>query len=247
MSPVATNLVYGMKFAVQTFDYYSLWNNTFPSSSGWNETFYLTIYHAIVSGGNVTKGSVVFSIEKTFNIIWRPEPSPVCGVNLRWDDNGVCRSGISFTLTMDWSDDPVPLPASFIFSIGFDTISNGPHPIGSNGPWDTLSLGVTFFSPTVGENLAPGIVFVNSSSGSSYADGGVGGTNILRTDTGYSGYLPLAQFLNASCLTEEIVNTNTTTGNMIVGPYNSTGEILGMMFGTLGTVFLLVALLGRLV
>jgi hypothetical protein len=79
------------------------------------------------------------------------------------------------------------LPNDVIVGVAYDTQSYGANPIGSNGPYNSLNVGV----PT-GQTAGPGTdddsdaVFWDTSVAGFYTDGGAGGTDTFREDNNWA-------------------------------------------------------------
>jgi hypothetical protein len=85
------------------------------------------------------------------------------------------------------------LPSRFIWAISYNTSHYGAHPIGAaacgtNCPYDSLNVGAATLTakPSKGTDVDTSGVFLKSSSGGSYCDGGAGGLGALRLDNSCS-------------------------------------------------------------
>jgi len=92
------------------------------------------------------------------------------------------------------------LPDKVIVSVAFNTSDYGVMPIGhdascygtdSGCPYDSLNVGTSAMDPTQGTQPLPDDAYLNSSYGPNYCDGGEGGTDSFRLDSGcWTGYQP---------------------------------------------------------
>lgn len=140
----------------------------------------MNIYNA---GTGATPGSLIASVTQTFVIPYRP--------------TGWSANGIAFNINFDFSSLNVTLPDSVVFGLAFDTQTHGYNPTGVSGPSDSLNFALNDGPGggiTTGSNDNLDDTFWNTSYGPFYADGGAGGVNTFRQDTGWTGYTPMVEF-----------------------------------------------------
>ena len=95
-----------------------------------------------------------------------------------------CVHGYNAPISFDFSADGLTLPDEVVVAVEYDTSHHGNTPIGANGPYNSLNVGLVTEPPTVGEDSEPGTVYWDTTVGGWYCDGGVGGTDFLRRDAG---------------------------------------------------------------
>lgn len=134
---------------------------------------------------------VLASATKVFPIPYRPTASPACGDGRWMDANNVCNNGFGNVIRYSGADfGNITLPERFLYSVSFNTRSHGPSPLGVSGPYDSLNVGLRA-TATYGAALPVGsdpngstAIYQNAKSGGFYCDGGAGGINIFRLDSG---------------------------------------------------------------
>ncbi len=175
--------------------------------------------------------------DATFNIPFRPSESAVCG-DRRWspDDTAAsCVSGFGNTIQFNLAGRGVSLPDRVIIALAYDTQSYGEHPIGTDGPYNSLNVAL-FGAPTVGSLPRPDDGYWDSQTPGNYCDGGTGGVGPFRLDagcwnTGAPDFVPYQPAVR--------VDATTTTGPQgPAGPAGSTGATgaTGPSGGVLGAV-----------
>jgi len=81
----------------------------------------------------------------------------------------------------------ITLPNEVIVGVAYNTANQGYSPLHINGPYDSLNVGVPKYNvANIGLDKEVDAVFWNTSNGSSYTGGGIGGT--FRKDTGWAPY-----------------------------------------------------------
>ena len=110
--------------------------------------------------------------------------------------DNTCFSGLAQEITFDLSAFDDVLPDSLIWGIAFNGQISGYDPVGTQGPWNFLNLGTRSLAgqPAYGTDVEQDAVFMNSHYDWWYADGGAGGIDTFRRDTGWSNSRPLARF-----------------------------------------------------
>lgn len=165
-----------------------------PEDASFSTPITLNIYNPSSDGTN--PGTKIASITNTFKINFRPSASPLCvGSNAgKWFEKSskTCFNGLAQNITFKLKN--VTVAASAIFGISYNTTHYGPAPIGQSAAcfstaagcgYDSLNVAVTE-DPTdvrVGTSVIPGKLWVSSSMGSQYADGGAAGLGTFRLDS----------------------------------------------------------------
>uniref|UniRef100_Q020K9 Ig domain protein, group 1 domain protein n=1 Tax=Solibacter usitatus (strain Ellin6076) TaxID=234267 RepID=Q020K9_SOLUE len=166
--------------AMVTWGYYSKYHpglaiNTAP----WSHDITLNLY-------SVSNPSSPFaSFKQTFMIPWRTEPSSDCPVATMWRAPDGCHNGMAFKITFDLSSLSASMPDQVIFGIAYNTQDGGQSPLGADGPYNDLNVGLNPANAVNSSPIAP--VYLNSSVGAAYVDNGSGGTGIFRLDMGNPG------------------------------------------------------------
>ncbi len=177
-------------------------NSNYPTmgATGYTHPITLNIYNVNTSGPNPALGAPIATITTNFLIPWRPEADPTCPGGTAWRASPTqCYNGFAFTIEFDLRPLALTLPNEFVFGVAFNTNSWGYNPIGQPGPYESLNVGTANVggvgvAPSVGIDVEPDAAFWNTGVAGWYADGGLGGVNIFRRDTGWLGYSPAAQF-----------------------------------------------------
>ncbi|HYI14970.1 MAG TPA: hypothetical protein VEX37_06245, partial [Thermomicrobiales bacterium] len=160
--------------------------------AGWDHPITLNLYQVDNSGEDPALGALFSSTTQTFLIPWRPEPDPTCPGGTAWRaSNGTCFNGLAFNIVFNIAN--VELPDEFIYGVAYNTHTHGAVPIGTVGPWSSLNVGLTDSAPSVGTNVEPDAVFIDTVS-AFYTDNGAGGTDTFRRDTAWAGRSPTVQF-----------------------------------------------------
>jgi hypothetical protein len=166
-----------------------------------------SIYQAN-AGDPPTRGTVISSVTKVFNIPYRPTASVQCtGDDLgKWYStaDATCYNGLANKIVFKFTGLHVTLPTQAIYGVAYNTSGYGDHPEGysntCNGapegcPYDALNVGAAAGLPSRGFDLYPDGVFYDSDTASNYCDGGTLGTGTFRLDDGcWTGYNPLVRF-----------------------------------------------------
>jgi hypothetical protein len=180
-----------------------------PSGSTFTEPITLHLYN-VGTGGAV--GTPITSMTQTFTIPYRPSASASC-TDGRWFNasDSTCYNGLATPISFNLTG--VTLPTNVIVSLSYNTSHYGPNPIGEGAAcytsaggcgYDSLNIGLTY-PPSVGSDPLPNDTYANYTYGSSYCDGGTGGTGTFRLDAAqgscnWTGYQPSisvqAQYIN---------------------------------------------------
>jgi hypothetical protein len=167
-----------------TWGYFSKYNEPEAANNGgWTDpAITLNLYNVDNSGTNPAPGSVLASVTQSFFIPWRHEPTPSCGDSL-WMAADGCHNGEAFDITFDFTGLGITLPDQIIYGIAYNTQSAGQNPLGVNGPYNDLNVGLNNLV-TVGSNPNAPLAYLSGTIGDSYADHGAGGLNAFRLDVG---------------------------------------------------------------
>jgi LPXTG-motif cell wall-anchored protein len=139
-------------------------------------------------------GALLGTVTKTVTVPYRPSADPVnCpSAPTAWFNAGTstCHNGFAFTATFDFVPLVLTVPDRVIVTVAFNTEHHGAAPLSVPGPYNSLNVAVsTGLAPTVGTDVDTDSMFLDSSWGGAYADGGTGGLDTLRADDGgWTGY-----------------------------------------------------------
>jgi hypothetical protein len=160
---------------------------------GFTHPITLSLYAVDRSAATPRPGAVLARVTESFLIPWRPEPDATAqGLPGRpWRAvDGHLYTGRAFTLTFDVGALGLALPDEVVVGVSFNTQHAGPQPVGVPGPYDGLAIAVTDQPSSVGIDPDPDAVFWKTNRANEYSDGGVGGSNVLRADSGWTPYKP---------------------------------------------------------
>lgn len=171
-------------------------HSTYPTMdvAGFTHPITLNIYAVNHTDDGPEVGAVLATQEQTFLIPWRPEPDPACEGSAWQASDGQCYNGLAFNITFDLSALQLTLPSEIIYGIAYNTNTWGYEPINAHGPYESLNVGLADMPPSVGSDVEPGALFWNTNTANNYADGGAGGTDTFRRDTGWLPYTPAVKF-----------------------------------------------------
>jgi hypothetical protein len=109
--------------------------------------------------------------------------------------SGRCHNGVAFNVTFDFTGMGVILPDDIVFGVSSNTTNWGNAPLGgAGGPYDSLNYGLTSAAPSVGTDVDPQSLFLNTANPANLVSGTV---NNFGADDGWSGdwyYVPIASF-----------------------------------------------------
>ncbi len=203
----------------------------------------LNVYGVDNSGSVPVVGSLVLSKTVNATIPFRPSYDVSCTAPAgdvpfggTWYDSvtASCVHGYNFDVPFDLNGEV--LPDQVIVTVAYNTQSYGVAPIGENGPYSSLNVAVGNVSPSVGTNVDPDDVFWNTSTASSYTDGGLAGVGILRQDTNWTGYVPIIKIETASATPPSVPinpshhNITIPTNNFDFNWDDSTGDSLPITY-----------------
>lgn len=178
---------------------------TIGDPTGFEHPITFNIYEVdlTTTPGTPQAGALIGSVTQAVHIPWRPEATPeqCSGDAGAWlASDGACYHGIASTITIDLSPIATLLPDRIIYGIAYDTMTWGYHPLGVDGPYDSLNVGLAgdgsssgSTTPSLGTDVEPDAVFWYTVTADSYADDGLGGL-MFRQDTGWTGYTPAVRF-----------------------------------------------------
>ena len=108
----------------------------------WTHSITLNIYNVITGTPN-TVGPLLATVTQVSTIPWRPAADPTCPGGTAWRaGDSQCYNGYAFNLTFDLSSLNVTLPDDVIVGVAYNTGNYGAAPIGSNGPYNSLNVGI---------------------------------------------------------------------------------------------------------
>jgi len=168
---------------------------------GFSHPITLTLYAVDRSQGEPRPGAALTAVTTSFLIPWRPEPESAASLSpfRPWRAaDGLLYNGLAFNLTFDLGALAASLPDEVIFGVAFNTQHQGAAPLGAPGPYDALHLAVSSAPPVGAADFGPGLVYWKTADGQLYADGGAGGVNTFRPDTGWTHYMPAVRFNNSA-------------------------------------------------
>ena len=155
------------------------------NTATWTHPITLNVYSNHL-GTNGAPDTVLATTTENITIPWRPEASTACGTAWKASD-GNCYNGIAFNAAFDLSSLNVTLPNDVIVGVAYNTQTYGSNPLGVDGPYNSLNVGVEG-AATVGTDNNTDNVFWNTSTAAYYTDGGLAGVGIFRQDTGWTPY-----------------------------------------------------------
>lgn len=128
----------------------------------------LNIYEVETDG---SVGALITSKTQTFDIPYRPSADSTCSDTKQWKDtNGDCFNGYNHVVVFDMTG--VTVPNSVIYGIEYNTQSYGDSPIGSDGPYNSLNVGLNTDEPApyIGTDIDTDEVFWNQNNSGFEAD-----------------------------------------------------------------------------
>jgi len=153
------------------------------NSATWSHPITVNVYSNHL-GTNGAPDTVLATTTENITIPWRPAADPACGTAWKASD-GACYNGIAFNAVFDLSSPNVTLPNDVIVGVAYNTQSWGYAPLGVDGPYNSLNVGLEG-AATVGTDNNTDNVFWNTSTAASYTDGGPAG--FFREDTNWTPY-----------------------------------------------------------
>jgi len=128
---------------------------------------------------------------------------------------------LAVPITFDFTGTMVP--NQIIYGVAFNTLTWGYHPIGIDGPYESLNFGLAKVPPTVGINPFPDTAYWNTQTPGNYDDGGTRGVGVFRRDTNWTPYSGAISFVATvaldMCLKDNNLNDfiqwNSTTGDYL--------------------------------
>lgn len=160
--------------------------------SGFAHDITLNLYEVDDTGALPAPGALIASVTESKQIPYRPSASAECtGANAgKWWDvtTATCNNGFAFTVTFDLSAQSLVVGDDLMVGVAFNTQTHGANPLGVAGPYNSLNVSIATQAPTVGHPENDDEMLVDSTWAGNYTDGGAGGLDVLRTDTGWTGY-----------------------------------------------------------
>ena len=203
--------------------------------TGFNHPVTVTVYAKSGDDPEVNgslPGAVLATVTQTIFVPYRPSPDPKnCGKGTTmWysvaDDT--CYDGHAFLATFDFSALGVVLPTDVIVSIAYETTATSANPAGPITDADLLNVGVAMLPPTVGTDVSPADMYLNSTEASTYADGGAAGMGVFRADLGAWARNPgLILLINTS--TPAKPDTSTPEPELAETGLDSAGSAVGLI------------------
>ncbi len=177
-------------------------------------SFYSVTHDA---GGAPVLGAQTFTVTKAFDMPFRPSADATCATATQWKNAaGDCFNGFGFVISFDLGG--MTVPDELVYGIAYNTNTWGASPIGVNGPYESLNVGLAP-NQGVGIDVDPDLVFWNTNTAANYTDGGAGGVDTFRADTNWASTGgPAAQFIAAA----PVVTTTSTTIAAAGGPTTTT-------------------------
>jgi len=172
------------------------------STAGFTVPLTVNIYSVNNAGSTPAAGALLGSVTTNTLVAWRPEgvanpanPSDTSG----WiAADGNYYHGLYTTASFNFSGQNIVLPNQVIVTLAFNTTNYGANPTGVVAPYDSLNFALGSAAPSVGSEVNPGTVFLNSSSPGQYNEGGANGSGALVQDTGWTGYVPAIEVTTAA-------------------------------------------------
>ena len=129
-------------------------------------------------------GDVIKSVTQTVAVPFRPAANTTCADPTKWlATDGICYNGMAFNVEFDLGG--VAVPDEIIFGVAYNTAHHGYAPLGVDGPYDSLNVGLDPAAPATGQDVNVDSVFWNTSYAPFYTDGGAAGVGVFRADTGW--------------------------------------------------------------
>ena len=162
---------------------------TLPSAT-FTHPITITLYQV---GPGDTVGPVILTNTTTQTIPFRPSADPACTNPTQWQNGvGDCFNGLAFTAVFNISTGSIVLPSSIMYGISFNTETWGASPTGTDGPYDSLNVGLNDVSgPSVGRDVDSDAVMWNTHTVSNYSTACPGAT--FCEDTNWAPYVPTVQ------------------------------------------------------
>ena len=181
-------------------------HSSYPSvgtATDWTHPITLNVYNVDTAGVHPALGSLITTVTQTATIPWRPEHDASCPGDAWLAGDASCYNGLAFNLTFSFAQ-PIRVPQQIILGIAYNTQTWGADPIGVDGPYTSLNVGLNDVAgPTVGIDSEPDAIFWNTSTAGWYNDGGAGGVGVFRRDDNWAPYVPMFQVsAESGCTTD---------------------------------------------
>lgn len=148
-------------------------------SVSWTHPVTVNVYSSALNPDG-TPSTLLATTTQSIAIPWRPAADPTCagGTAYRATD-GDCYNGIAFNAAFDFSAQQVTLPDDVIVSVAYNTGNYGATPLGINGPYNSLNVGIPASQVvSVGTDVSSDALFWNTTY--------PGYTAGLKQDTGWT-------------------------------------------------------------
>lgn len=160
------------------------------NDQNWTHPITVNVYSNHL-GANGAPDQLLATVTQDTIIPWRPENNPEkCPDGFKWyTPAGTCANGLAFNAEFDLSSLKVTLPNDIIIGIAYNTQTYGEHPIGANGPYNSLNVAVPENQAVhAGSDDSNDEVFWNTSTAAWYTDSGTSGVGIFRRDWNWAPY-----------------------------------------------------------
>jgi hypothetical protein len=166
-----------------------------PKGAKFSQPITLNVYSVIDVGGVPTRGSLLATVTKTFEIPYRPSANPVkCPTTPgKWysEKEDVCYNGLAVPIDFDIPGMHVPVPSKVIVGIAYNSSHFGYAPIGeatscytssAGCPYDSLNVSTDGAGGRIGSVTDPDGIFINYTSPGSYCQPHVYQGDIMQLD-----------------------------------------------------------------
>ena len=160
--------------------------------AGFTVPLTLNIY-SVGAGGAV--GTEIGTVTENALIPWRPESGGCLDTTAYKGSDGGCYHGSASVVTFDLSSLNLSVPEQFIYGVAFNTNTWGYSPLGYDGPFESLNVGVENVGPSVGKDNGLGTYYVAGPVNGNVFSQNTNATNTNVADI--SGYGVEAQFSEA--------------------------------------------------
>ena len=177
-----------------------------PRGAKFNQSITLNVYAVIDIAGIPTRGALLATKTRTFEIPYRPSADPArCPATPgKWfsERDNVCYNGLAVPIEFDLGDLRVPVPARAIIGVAYNSTHYGYQPIGEGAPcftssggcpYDSLNVSTDGNGASVGSVIDPNGIFINYVITSQYCQPHADQGNTIQLDTGpncWTGFHP---------------------------------------------------------
>jgi hypothetical protein len=164
-----------------------------PKGAKFSQPITLNVYAVIDVAGVPTRGALLATVSKTFDIPYRPSVNTVKCTGGRWysEKEDVCYNGLAVPIEFDLSRLRVAVPAKVIVGVAYNSTHYGYAPIGeattcysSSGgcPYDSLNVGTDGAGARIGSVTDPNGIFINYVRPTDYCQPHVYQGDIMQLD-----------------------------------------------------------------